>query len=261
MIWTLLLVGCGSGFLAGLFGIGGGTLIVSVLALLLPSAGVTPDRVMHIALATSLAAIVFTSISSLLAHHRRGAVLWPIVRRLAPSLVVGAIAGGAVARYVPSDVLRVFFGIFLLLVSVRLAVGYRPPASRTLPGGAGLAAAGGLIGVLSAWTGIGGGALSGPFLMWCNVPPRNAVACAAASGLPIAVAATTGFIVGGWGEPGLPPNTIGYVLWPAALAIAATAIFFAPLGARLAHTLPTKRLKQAFALLLFVVAIRLLMGD
>lgn len=259
LLW-LLPIGCAAGILAGLFGIGGGIVTVVVLVALLPELGVPPTRVMHVALASSLAAIVLTAVTSTLAHHRRGAVRWAAVTRLAPGVIAGAVGGGWVAHYIPNRALQILFGVFLLIVAVRMARGVRPPATRALPGAAGLSAAGAAIGALSAWTGIGGGSLTGPFLMRCNVPLREAIATAAAVGFPVAVAGTLGYVIGGWSEPGLPGPRLGYVHLPSALILGVTAMTFAPLGARLTHTLPVARLRVAFAVLLGAAAIKVMVG-
>ncbi len=255
----LCLTGCVSGTLAGLFGIGGGAIMVPAMLIVLPDIGIEERVALHVALGTSLAAIIFAGASSTLSHHRRGAVLWPAVKGLVPGLVIGSLVGGAVAGWIPRVGLQWFFGLFLLLVALKLFTGFRPRPGASLPGATGLFAAGSGIGVLSAWAGIGGGSLTGPFLIWRQVDPRNAVASAAACGLPIAFAGTAGFAFSGWSEPSLPPFSTGYVYWPAVLALSVTSALFAPLGARIAHSVPRQALQRAFAVLLAAVAVGVLL--
>jgi uncharacterized membrane protein YfcA len=256
----LIPVGALAGFVAGLFGIGGGIVTVVVLVVLLPELQVPADRVMHVALATSLAAIVMTSVSSTLSHHRHGAVRWPLVLRVAPAAAFGAILGGAVAHFVPDRVLRVGFGLFLLMVALRMGRGATPPSHRRLPGGSVLFGVATLIGALSSWTGIGGGSLTGPYLMAHNVPPREAVASSAAVGFPIAVAGTVGYVIGGWSRMDLPALSVGYVYLPVALVLGLSAMVFAPLGARVTHRLPARQLRLVYALFLALAALRVMFG-
>lgn len=253
-------VGIASGILAGLLGVGGGIIIVPGLALLLADGTVAPERLMHVAVGTSLACIVVTSISSLHAHHRRGAVDWPIFRRLTPGIAFGAVVGATIAADLHSATLALIFGTFLLLVALRMVVGGQPHPGRTLPRNPALSAWATGIGTLSALLGIGGGTLTVPLLAWSNVALHRAVGTSAACGLPIAVAGAGAYIYTGWGLAGLPPASTGYVHWPAFLAIAPLAVATAPLGVRLAHALPVARLRWVFAAFLAVVALRMLLG-
>ncbi len=253
----LIPAGALAGFAAGLFGIGGGVISMVVLVIVLPLIGVPDARVMHVALGTSLAAIVMTSISSTLSHHRRGAVHWHVVKRLGPAAALGAVVGGAVAHFIPDQALRIGFGLFLLIVALRLGR-QTPPGDRPLPGLLGLSSVGVAIGALSSWTGIGGGSLTGPYLMTHNVVPREAVASSAAVGFPIAVAGALGYVIGGWSQAGLPALSVGYVYGPAALALGLSAMFVAPLGARVAHALSPVVLRRAYALLLAVAALKVM---
>ncbi len=253
-------VGIASGVLAGLLGVGGGIIIVPGLALLLAGGDIAPDRVMHVAVGTSLACIVVTSISSLYAHHRRGAVDWSIFKRLAPGIAFGAVVGAVIAADLHSATLATIFGIFLLLVALRLVFGGQPRPGRTLPRNPALSAWATGIGTASALLGIGGGTLTVPLLAWSNVTLHRAVGTSAACGLPIAIAGTAAYIYTGWGLAGLPPGTSGHVYWPAFLAIAPLAVATAPLGVRLAHALPVDRLRWIFAAFLAAVALRMLLG-
>ncbi len=245
-----LAVGAFAGVLAGLFGVGGGLVIVPVLAFVFERAGIAPEVLMHLAIGSSLTTIVFTSLASVRAHHRRGAVRWALFARLAPGIAVGALLGAAVADWLPSAGLRRIFGVFELAVAVQMGLGLKPSPHRGLPGSPGLFAAGGVIGTFSAIVGIGGGTLTVPFLTWCNVAMRNAVATSAACGLPIALAGAAGFAMAGWDEAGLPGGSTGFLYWPAIAGVVAASVLFAPLGARLAHALPGEVLKRLFALFL-----------
>jgi len=255
---SYLLLGSAAGILAGLLGVGGGLVIVPVLAWSFHRTAMPSDMVMHLAIGTSLATIVFTSLSSVWAHHRRGAVLWDAFRRLTPGILLGAAVGAALADRLPSDTLRLIFGLFELGVAVQMGLNLRPVPHRSLPGRWGMSGVGSVIGLVSAVVGIGGGTMSVPFLQWCNVPMRQAVATSAACGLPIALAGALGFVLTGWDSQGLPAGSSGYLYWPAFAGIVAASILFAPLGARLAHLLPTSTLKRFFALFLVFLGLRML---
>ena len=260
-IISLLLLGAVAGTLAGLLGVGGCIVIVPVLAWIFRShPEISSDNLMHIAIGTSLATIVITSISSIRAHHQRGAVLWSIVWRLTPGIIMGALLGAVVADALSSDTLRTFFAIFVLSISVQLGFGIQPAPHRQLPHWLGMNIIGLFIGQLSALVGIGGGSLTVPFLVWCNISIRNAVATSAACGFPIAVSGAAGFIMTGWHMSGLPNWSSGYIYWPAFIAITSTSLLFAPLGAQLAHTIPVAILKKIFAMFLAGVGIQMLMG-
>lgn len=257
-LFTYLLLGGIAGVLAGLLGVGGGLVIVPVLAWLFYRSGISPEVVMHLAIGTSLATIVLTSISSVWAHHRRGAVLWSVFRQLTPGILLGAGLGAALADRLPSDSLRLIFGLFELGVALQMGLNLKPSPHRSLPGPWGLSAAGSVIGLVSAVVGIGGGTLTVPFLQWCNVTMRQAVATSSACGLPIAFGGALGFVITGWGTPMLPSLSSGYLYWPAFFGIVAASTLFAPVGARLAHRLPGATLKRFFALLLALLGLRML---
>lgn len=258
--WILiyLSLGAGVGMLAGLFGIGGGGVMVPVLTSLFTAQAFPPEHRLHVALGTSMAAIVPTAISSLLAHHRRGGVLWPVVARLAPGVVVGTFAATFLAARVSAKPLAVFFAAFMGYVSYTMAAGRKPRPTRTLPPPAALAGAGAVIGGVSALVAIGGGSLTVPFLTWCNVRVQTAIGTSAAVGLPIALMGALGYLLNGLAAEGLPAGTIGYIYWPAALSMAAASTITAPFGARLAHRLPVTTLKRLFALLLVLLALHML---
>lgn len=252
----LLLAGAFAGVLAGLLGVGGGIVIVPVIALLLEAQGVDRAVLIKVAVGTSLATIVVTSASSILSHQRRGAVDWSIFRRIVPGILAGSLAGAYVADLISGDWLYAAFVVFLYLVSVKMLIG-QVRRYRALPGRAGMGAAGLGIGVVSALMGIGGGTLSVPFLTYCGVTVKRAIATAASIGLPIALSGSAGFIVGGLDESGLPPGNLGYVNLPAAGSIVLASTLFAPLGARLAHALTDRVLRRFFAAFLFIMATRM----
>lgn len=260
VLFVYLAVGAFAGIVAGLFGVGGGLIIVPVLVLLFRRWGFADGVLMHLAIGTSLATIVLTAISSMRAHHRRGAVDWPVFRRLTPGIAVGALLGAVIADFMPAQTLRLFFGVFELAVAAQIGLNLMASPHRRLPGGVGMSVAGVVIGALSAVVGIGGGTLTVPFLVWCNVALRKAVATSSATGLPIAVAGAVGFVLTGWNAPDLPPGSTGYLYWPALAGIAAASLVFAPLGARLAHTLPVDTLRRFFAIFLAVLGVRMLLG-
>ena len=260
VIISLLILGVVAGILAGLLGVGGGLVIVPVIVWIFGQRADFPaDYLLHIAIGTSLATIVVTSISSVIAHHKKGAVRWDIVQRIVPGLIIGALLGAVIADALPHQELKMFFAGFVLLAALKMLLNIDPPASHQLPKAFGLNIAGTVIGSISAIVGIGGGTLTVPFLAWCNVPMRNAVATSSSCGLPIALAGAIGFIVTGWGTQGLPEWSLGYVYLPAFIAIVPTSMLFAPVGAKLAHSIPVKRLKQVFAILLLIVGTRMLL--
>lgn len=259
-LMMFLATGAIAGMLAGLFGVGGGLIMVPALAFVFPRLNVPPAIAMQIAIGTSLAVISVTSISSVLAHQRRDGVLWPVFRQLVPGLVVGAVAGALSAHLLSGLVLQRIVGVGALLVAVQMFADRAPPAAGRMPGAFGLAAAGGVIGLLSALIGIGGGSLTVPYLSWCKVEMRQAVGTSAACGMPIAWAGAAGFIAAGWGVAGVPAPNLGYVSLSAFAALAIASVLTAPLGARLAHSLPPRVLKQAFAALLAAIGVGMLLG-
>jgi len=257
---TYLVLGAFAGTVAGLLGVGGGLIIVPVLVFIFTGHGFAPEVIVHLAVGTSLATIVVTSISSTRAHHLHGAVLWPVFSRLTPGIIIGTLVGAGLADLMNATALRTFFGVFELLVALQMATSARPAPHRQLPGWAGTSLAGSVIGGVSAIVGIGGGTLTVPFLVWCNVVMQKAVATSAACGLPIAIAGATGYLITGLNETRLPEHALGYVYGPALLGIILTSMLFAPLGARLAHRLPVPILKKVFAVLLAVLGIRMLVS-
>ena len=254
-----LLTGAAAGLMAGLFGVGGGMIMVPALALLLPAMGVPLDIVMQVAVATSLAVIAATSLSSAWSHHRHHGVLWPLLRALTPGLIGGAALGAFVADQLPSRALAILVGVGALITAAQMFADRKPKATRDVPGTAGLVGAGSVIGLLSSLIGIGGGSLTVPYLAWCNVDIRKCVGTAAAAGVPIAWAGTLGFIVAGH-DVTLPGPHLGYVSFSGFAGLAVASVAAAPFGARLAHRLPPRILKRAFAVLLTGIGIHMLAG-
>jgi uncharacterized membrane protein YfcA len=252
-IGVYLVLGAFAGTIAGLLGVGGGLIIVPVLVYVFSLQHFSPAVMVHLAVGTSLATIVFTSLSAVRAHHKRGAVHWDVVWKITPGIVVGALLGSVLAKWMPAASLRHFFAIFEWLVAAQLLVGFRPKPGRTLPQFPGMLGVGGLIGCISSLVGIGGGTLTVPFLAWCNLRIQEAVATSSACALPIAIAGTAGFIVTGWAQAQLPATSLGFVYLPAWLGIVLASVLFAPVGAWLAHRLPAHLLRRFFAIFLLVL--------
>jgi uncharacterized membrane protein YfcA len=257
-IGIYLAIGAIAGIVAGLFGVGGGLLIVPVLVMVFTAHEMAPAVITHLAIGTSLAAIVPTSIASMVAHHRHGAVEWPAFARLAPGLVIGALIGSVIADFLPSATLKRIFGVFELAVAAQIAFGHNPAPHRRLPGAVGMGTAGTVIGIVSAIIGIGGGTLTVPFLVWCNVALKRAIATSAACGLPIAIAGAVGFAIAGRDAAELPPAAFGYIYGPALVGVGVASVLAAPFGAQLAHRLPTHLLRRFFSIFLALLGIRML---
>ncbi|MGZ8291075.1 MAG: sulfite exporter TauE/SafE family protein [Telluria sp.] len=254
LIAILLVMGMAGGFAAGLLGIGGGMVLVPFITMIFTARGFPPGLVVHMAIATSLATIMFTSLSSVRAHHKHGAVLWRVVRMLVPGIVIGSWIGPWIGKQLDSSALALVFGLFVAFSATQMLLNKKPAATRELPQAPGMLAAGGIIGVVAGLVGAGGGFISVPFMSWCNVKIHNAVATSAALGFPIALAGTLANVFYGWGEPGLPEYSLGYVYVPALLVISAASVTMAPLGARTAHKMPVAKLKRIFAVILYALA-------
>ncbi|MDT8991780.1 sulfite exporter TauE/SafE family protein [Curvibacter sp. APW13] len=256
LLIELVSLGLVTGFLAGMLGIGGGMLLGPFLTAILSARGVPADLAVKMAIATSMATIVFTSISSVRAHHQRGGVRWDIVRRLAPGIVLGAmLASVGVFSILKGTALALFFAVFVGFSATQMFLDKKPKPSRQMPGTAGQLGWGSGIGFLSGLVGAGGGFISVPFMVAHNVPVINAVATSAALGFPIALANSAGFIASGQGVGGLPVGSLGYVWLPGLAAIATASVLTAPLGAKTAHRLPVAKLKKVFAVLLYGLAL------
>ena len=255
LILELATLGICTGFLAGLLGIGGGMIMVPFITILLSQRGVDADLAVKMAIATSMATIIFTSISSVRAHHNRGAVRWDLVKGLAPGIVLGSMIGSlGVFAILKGSYLAIFFGLFVGFSATQMFLDKKPAPTRQVPGTVGLIGAGSGIGFLSGLVGAGGGFISVPFMAWCNVAIHNAVATSAALGFPIALANVLGYVISGRSVEGLPADAFGYIWVPALVVIAACSVFTAPLGAKAAHNLPVKKLKRVFASVLYLLA-------
>ncbi len=261
LVLVYLTAGAAAGFLSGVFGIGGGLIIVPMLLFALGLQGVSEQVAIHIAIASSLATIVVTAISSVRAHWRRGNILWPVFRSLALGMLAGAFLGAQVTGRLPADTLRVVFACFTLGMAARmLLAGIPEPGHR--PGSALVnAAVGGVIGTASSVVGIGGGSMTVPYLAWRGVPMRQAVGTSSACGLPIALAGTLGYVVAGaTRDLPLPAFSTGFIHWPSVLGITVVSVFTAPLGAAVASRIPQRYLRRAFAGFLLLVGTDLLLA-
>ena len=255
LIVELATLGLATGFLAGLLGIGGGMLIGPFMTIILSALGVSADLAVKMAIATSMATIMFTSVSSVRAHHQRGAVRWDVVKGLAPGIVIGgALASAGVFALLKGTYLAIFFAVFVGFSATQMFLDKKPKPSRHMPGTGGQLAAGSVIGFVSGLVGAGGGFISVPFMVAHNISIINAVATSAALGFPIALANTVGYVVSGASLPNLPAHSLGYVWLPALAVIASCSVLTAPLGAKVAHRLPVAKLKKVFALLLYGLA-------
>jgi uncharacterized membrane protein YfcA len=254
------LLGVFAGFIAGLFGVGGGLILVPFLFMLFTAQGFAEAQLMHMALGTAMASIMFTSISSMRAHHRHGAVRWDIFRSMAPGLVIGTLGGSAVASSLATRPLAMMFTGIVYFAALQMMLDIKPKAARSLPGRIGLLLAGMFIGFVSSLVSAGGGFMSVPFMLWSNVAIHQAVGTSAALGFPIAVGGFIGYVASGWNAPELPAYSFGYVYLPALLGVVLMSFTTAPYGAKLAHRLPVKHLKRAFGGFLALLATKMLWG-
>ena len=260
--WIIyLLTGGFVGFFAVLLGIGGGLIIVPVLIALFTAQDFPADRIIHMALGTTMATIIFTSMASLRTHHRHGAVDWQIVKNISPGIVLGTIAGATLAGSLTGQFLSLIFVIFIFYAATQMLLQFRPSAIFQLPGKFGMFLAGSIIGALSSLVAIGGGLLSIPFLSLCNVRLQHAIGTAAAIGFPIALAGTAGYIANGiWHGGNLPQYSLGYVYLPALTMLVAASMLTAPLGAKLTHSTKTAILRSIFVVLLYSLGSRMLLS-
>ena len=258
--WVYLTLGAFVGFFAGMLGIGGGFTLVPVLALVFSARGFPAEHVVHLALGTSMATIIFTSTSSVRSHHQRGAVNWDIVKRLAPGVMIGTFTGALIVGYLNAKVLSVLFTAFVYYAATRMLLDRKPPATSTLPGALGMSLAGAAIGALSSIAALGGAVLTVPFLVKRNVGVHQAIASAAAVGWPLAFAGAVGFVLSGSGKPDLPEHSVGYVYLPALMFVVVTSMLTAPLGAAAAHRTSGGMLKKIFAVLLYILATKMLLS-
>lgn len=260
VFFIYLALGAFAGTLAGLFGIGGGLIIVPVLIFSFGIQGFSPEIATHMAVGTSLATIVFTSISSIRSHHILGGIRWDIFRPMAVGIVIGALLGAWTASLLSGPALELIIGVFVILMAIKMLLGVNPTPGRHVPGNQGLGVAGVVVGWISAIFGIGGGSLTVPYLSWCNVRMQQAVGTSAACGLPIAIAGAAGNALTGWQDSALPEYSFGFIYLPALIGIIATSVLFARVGAHLAHRLNASVLKRIFAIMLLLVGLRFLLN-
>ncbi len=259
-VWWLMypLLGTFAGFIAGLFGVGGGLVLVPLLFMIFSAQGFAPAHLMHMALGTAMATISITSIASMRAHHGHGAVRWDIVRHMAPGLMLGTLAGSSIASRAPTHELAVIFTVIVYLAALQMMLDLKPKPSRSLPGNLGLLLVGACVGSVSSLVSAGGGFMSIPFMVWSNVAIHQAVGTSSALGFPIAIAGVIGYTLSGWNSPGLPAWSCGYIYLPAFAGVVLMSFVMAPVGARLAHRLPVKQLKRAFGGFLALLATKML---
>ncbi len=256
-----LLLGAMVGFFAGLLGIGGGLIMVPVLTFIFSAQQFPPDRILHLALGTTMAAIIFTSLSSLRIHHAHSAVNWQVVQYMTPGIVVGTLGGATLAGALSSQFLSVVFVVFIFCAATQMLFRIAPKSSRQLPGRAGMFAAGNVIGAVSSLVAIGGGLLTVPFLSVCNVRLQQAIGTAAAVGFPIAVAGAIGYIANGMVQAQLLPDySLGYVYLPALGWTVLASMLTASLGAKTTHAVQTNTLRKIFVVLLYLLGTKMLIG-
>lgn len=246
------------GFLAGLLGVGGAILLVPIMHFTLEKQGVDPSLIHHMAIATTMANILFTSSMATYSHHKRGAVPWKIVAWMVPGIMAGAFAGSFLTGYIPSDPLALAFGIFLIYAGAQTFVDIKPKASRHMPGIPGQLAFGALIGMFSGIMGVGGAAVTVPILLVCGLPVLNTIATSGAFGFPIAIAGCVGYALTAWGHPNLPEYSLGFIYLPALLGFVPTSVLCAPLGVKVSHILPPKILRRGFGVLVLIMAYRMI---
>ena len=257
-IFAYLLSGIFAGFFAGLLGIGGGIMMVPMLLFIFEQQGLGGQALMKVAFATSMAAIMFTSVSSFRIHHKLGNVRWDIVKRAVPGVAIGIVIGAFIIKFIDIVALTAIFLAFVLYIATDMMVGFKKPkASRQLPPPIGQGIFGMVVGVLSFLLSAGGGFLTVPFLTWCNIDIRKAIGTSAALGFPIAVFGSIGYILNGLSVAGRPEPSLGYIYLPALLGIILMSVIFAPIGAKASQKLNPVPLKRLFAAILYITAIKM----
>ncbi|WP_394200056.1 sulfite exporter TauE/SafE family protein [Shewanella waksmanii] len=255
---SCIALGAFIGFMAGLLGIGGGIIAVPVLLYLLPSVGVTEAHLTHVAIATSLAAIILTSISSARAHHRRGNIPWHLFKVMLPGLALGAVSAGFIAQQIASQQLKQAFAVFVILMAIQMVFPFKPAKQdKPMPAPIVMFTVAAAIAIIAALMGIGGGILLVPFLTWCGLQMRQCIGFSAATGFLVALFGSVSYVIAGWQITDLPAGTLGYVYLPALIGIVSTSMLVAPIGAKAASHLPTAHLKKVFAVLLIVTGLKL----
>ena len=254
-ILMLMLCGSISGFLAGLLGIGGGMILVPFMILVFNHLGFNQEVIVHMAIATGMATILFTTSSAIWAHHKHGSIDWKLVASLSPGMIFGGLIGGSeLFEALKTSWLSLFFAIFIVYTSIQMLLNKKPTAGRDLPGVIGLFSFGTFAGALASLVGAGGAFITVPFMIWCNVKPHTAMATSSGLGLPVSLAATIGYMYGSWGNPNLPSGSLGFVYLPAVACIVIVSIFTAPFGAKMARKLNVAQLKRVFGIMLFFLA-------
>ncbi len=254
-ILMLMLCGAISGYLAGLLGIGGGMILVPFMILVFNHLGFSQEVIVHMAIATGMATILFTTTSAIWAHHKHGSIDWKLVASLSPGMIFGGLIGGSeLFEALKTSWLSFFFAVFIVYTSIQMLLNKKPKAGRDLPGTFGLFSFGTFAGALASLVGAGGAFITVPFMLWCNVKPHTAMATSSGLGFPIAAAATLGYMYGSWSNPNLPAGSLGFVYLPAVACIVTVSIFTAPLGAKMARKLDIAQLKRVFGIMLFFLA-------
>lgn len=261
-MWFAMYVLAGAivGVLAGMLGIGGGMTLVPVIAALFAMQQVAPDHIVHLALGTAMASIVFTSMSSVREHHKLGGVDSQMVWRIAPGMVLGSLLSALASGWLAQQHLAMAFAVIVYAGATQMLLNRKPRTSRPLPKLVPLFGVGLLIGIVCGLVSAGGAFLTVPFMLWCGVPLRTAIGTAAAIGIPVAIVGTAGYVVSGWHVEGLPTYSVGFVSLVALLGLVSGSVITAPIGARLAHRLPVQTLKRIFALLLYVLATKMVVS-
>jgi uncharacterized membrane protein YfcA len=250
----LFALGILAGFCSGLLGVGGGSVTVPFLTHWFYVKNLSPTYTVHMAVATAMASLLFTCLSSMFAHHKKNSVRWDIVIAFVPGIVIGSlVVSRLLFPIVNASVLALFFTVFFSFSAIQMWRNKKPKPTRTLPSKPILALVGATIGSISSLLGAGGGFFSVPFMLWCNIPLHQAVGTSAALSLPLAFVSSIGYILAGWNNPSLPSGTLGYIYLPALFVIASTSIIIAPIGAKMAHCLPTHQLKRTFAVFLLLL--------
>ena len=255
-----MVLGAVVGFMAGLLGIGGGGIMVPVLTSIFLFNDMPLEYVVHIALGTSMASIIVTSASSLLAHHQHRGVLWDVVKLMAPGVLIGTFLATYLVSYISARHLAIFFACFMAYVAIQMFMNFQPKPIKSIPGAFPLFVTGSGIGAISAMVAIGGGTLTVPFLTWCNVSLRKSIGTSAAIGFPIAISGTIGYLLNGLNAEFKSDYLFGYIYLPAVISISLVSYFTAPFGAKLAHTLPIPKLKKIFALFLVLLSAKMVMS-
>ncbi|WP_298135390.1 sulfite exporter TauE/SafE family protein [Acidiferrobacter sp.] len=253
-------LGLVTGLLTGMLGIGGGSVVVPALVYVFAKEHLPAGLAMKLAIGTSLANILFTSLAAISAQQKRRAIDWSVAAPLGAATLVGSLASGYLAGLLPGLVLKEIFGVFLTAVGLQLFADWHPAAHWRLPSYPGLVGVGIGIGAMSALLGIGGGSLTVPFLTACNVDMRRAIAISATLGFPIALFGAMGLALSGQHRAGLPPGALGYIYLPALAGLTTVAMLVVPVGVYLAHNLPVAQLKRVFGVLLIAVGVQMVFG-